>query len=170
MNYQECVNEIKQALSQIELPYDSYTVFKKRKQSDKSIKKAIIDFTLGYVDKLEEIQEINLQAQNLSFWTDVDDIKLQLTELIKFINEANYEGIKFFHSSKSAKEIFDILVKSELAILDITKEIEINFTSFKGAFDNELLTNSKRIIDEVSNLLKQIKILWEIRMEAILNF
>ncbi len=170
MKYQDCVKEIKRKLKPLELPYESYNEFDKRKASDESIKKAILSFTQGYIDQIAEIQNIILQSQMIAIWSDVDQLVAQLRDLIIFINETNYEGSTFFLSSKKEEEIFLILVESELAILDLTNELEIRLISYKDAIDSALLTNSSKIIGDISKLLKQIESLWKIRQEGILNF
>ena len=170
MKYEDCVKEIKRKLKPLELSYESYTEFDKRKQTDISIKKVILEFVQGYIDKIAEIQNIILQSQMIAIWSDVDKLVAQLKDLIIFINDTNYEGSTFFIASKKADDIFSILVESELAILDLTTELEIRLLSYRDAIDSALLTNSSKIIGDISKLLKQIQSLWKIRQEGILKF
>jgi len=170
MKYQDIVKEIKRKLRPLELPYESYVDFSKRKQSDESFKKAVLDFSQGFIDKIAVLQGIALQSQMLMIWADVDNLVAQLKDLIIFIKQTSYEGTTFFLSPKKAEDIFLIIVESELAILDLTNELEIRLISYKDAIDSALLSNSSKIIGEIRKLLKQIQSLWTIRQEAILKF
>ena len=170
MKYKDAVNEIKRKLRPMELSYESYEDFEKRKESDTSIKKIILSFTQGYIDKIAVIQNIALQSQMIMIWSDIDTLVNQLKDLIIFIKDTSYEGSTFFIAPKNADDIFLIIVESELAILDLTTELEIRLISYKDAIDSALLSNSSKIIGDISKLLKQIKSLWQIRLEAILNF
>lgn len=170
MKYNDVVKEIKRKLRPLDLPYDSYEVFDKRKQSDDSIKKVILNFTQDYIDKIAVIQNIVLQSQMLMIWGDIDTLVAQLKDLIIFLKDTSYEGSTFFLASKKVIDIFSIIVESELAILDLTTELEIRLISYKDAIDSALLTDSSKIITDISKLIKQIQSLWKIRQEAILNF
>ena len=170
MKYKDAVNEIKRKLRPMELSYESYEDFEKRKESDTSIKNVILSFTQGYIDKIAVIQNIALQSQMIMIWSDIDTLVNQLKDLIIFIKDTSYEGSTFFIAPKNADNIFLIIVESELAILDLTTELEIRLISYKDAIDSALLSNSSKIIGDISKLLKQIKSLWQIRQEAILNF
>ena len=164
------VKEIKRKLRPLELPYESYEEFDKRKDSDKSIQNAIESFIQGYIDKIAEIQNIALQSQMIMIWSDIDKLVAQLKDLILFIKNTTYEGTTFFLAPKKMPDIFLILVESELAILDLTNELEIRLISYRDAIDSALLSDSSKIITEISKLLIQIQSLWKIRQEAILNF
>ena len=170
MKYQDIVKEIKRKLRPLELPYESYTEFSKREQTDNSIKKVVLDFIQGYIDKIAVLQNIALQSQMIMIWSDIDGLVAQLKDIILFIKDISYVGSTFFISSRNDNEIFSIMVESELAILDLTTELEIRLISYKDAIDSALLSNSSKIIGEISKLLKQIQSLWTIRQEAILKF
>lgn len=170
MKYQEIVKEIKRKLRPLELPYESYTEFSKRGQTDNSIKKVVLDFIQGYIDKIAVLQNIALQSQMIMIWSDIDGLVAQLKDIILFIKDTSYVGSTFFISSRNDNDIFSIMVESELAILDLTTELEIRLISYKDAIDSALLSNSSKIIGEISKLLKQIQSLWTIRQEAILKF
>lgn len=170
MNYSDVVKEIKRKLRPLELPYESYEDFPKREQTDNSFKKAILDFIQGYIDKIAELQNIALQSQMIMIWSDIDALVAQLKDMTLFIKDTSYIGSTFFLSSKRANNIFSIIVESELAILDLTNELEIRLISYKDSIDSALLSNSSKIILEISKLLKQIQSLWKIRQEAILSF
>ena len=170
MKYNDVVKEIKRKLRPLELPYDSYEEFEKRKETDHSIQKAIELFVQGYIDKIAVIQNIALQSQMIMIWADIDKLVSQLKDLILFIKNTSYEGSTFFLAPRSKEDIFMILAESELAILDLTTELEIRLISYNDAIDSALLTDSSKIITEISKLLIQIQSLWKIRQEAILNF
>jgi hypothetical protein len=170
MNYKDVVKEIKRKLRPLELVYESYEDFERRKTSDEAIKKYIVLFIQGYIDKIAVLQNIALQSQMIMLWSDIDRLVAQLKDMNLFINNTSYEGSTFFIAQRKASEIFAILAESELAILDITTELEIRLLSYKDAIDSALLSNSSKIIGEISKLLNQIQSLWTIRHEGILKF
>ncbi len=170
MKYNDVVKEIKRKLRPLELPYESYEVFDKRKQTDESIKSVVIRFVQDYIDKIAVIQNIVLQSQMLMIWSDIDNLVALLKDLIVFLRETSYEGSTFFLASKKVEDIFSIIVESELAILDLTTELEIRLISYRDAIDSALLSDSSKIITDISKLIKQIQSLWKIRQEAILSY
>lgn len=170
MKYQEVVKEIKRKLQPHELMYEGYENLEKREKSDSSFRKEVLSFTQGYIDKIAVIQNIILQSQMIMIWADIDKLVAQLNDLILFVKDTSYEGSTFFISGRKAEDIFLIIVESELAILDLTTELEIRLLSYNDAIDSALLSNSSKIISDISKLLKQIQSLWKIRQEAILSY
>lgn len=170
MKYGDCVKEIKRKLRPLELVYEGYESLDKRQQSDDSFQKVILQFTQGFIDKIALIQNIILQSQMIMVWSDTDKLTGQLKDLIIFIKETSYDGSTFFLSGRKAPDIFLIIVESELAMLDLTTELEIRLLSYRDAIDSALLGNSSKIITDMSKLLKQVQSLWKIRTEAVLSY
>ena len=170
MKYRDVVKEIKRKLQPYELPYEGYENLEKRQDSDNSFQKVVLSFTQGYIDKIAVIQNVILQSQMIMVWADTDKLVSQLNDVKLFIKQTSYEGSTFFISGRKAEDIFSIMVESELAILDLTTELEIRLLSYQDAIDSALLSNSSKIISDISKLLKQIQSLWKIRQEAILSY
>ena len=170
MKYKDIVKEIKRKLATYELVYESYEDYDKRKITDESIKKVVSKFIRSYIDKIAEIQNIALQSQMIMIWNDIDVLINQLKDMTVFINNTLYEGSTFFLSSKKAPDTFLLMVETELAILDLMTELEIRLLAYRDAVDSALLSNSSKVIGEISKLLKQIQSLWQIRKDTIMKY
>ena len=100
--------------------------------------------------------------------SDLNQILTKIKDLRYLIDDKNsYEGSTFFISTKKATDNFEIMVQSEQAILDVTKDLNYRLKQYKDAVDSALLSNSSQLIGEMMILLKQVGSMWKIRIEAI---
>jgi len=120
------------------------------------------------MDEVSIIQAIGIQSQMIMIWSDLDQLLTKIKDLRYLINNKNpYEGSTFFISTKKAIDNFEIMVQSEQAILDVTKELNYRLKQYKDEVDSALLSNSSQLIGEMMILLKQVGSMWKIRIEAI---
>ncbi|MHA2362631.1 MAG: hypothetical protein ACXAC7_01640 [Candidatus Hodarchaeales archaeon] len=173
MKYKDAVNELKKTIKKnFNREYVSYDRgFETRKKTDILIRGLITSFIEEFMDGISEIQAIALQSQMIMIWSDLDRLMSRLKDLLYLLREEReYQGSTFFISSKKAIDHFEIMVQSELGMLDVCKQLSYRLERYREAVDSALLSDSSKLIGEIMKLLGQISNMWKIRTDTIAQF
>ncbi|MFW9928223.1 MAG: hypothetical protein ACFFD1_02410 [Candidatus Thorarchaeota archaeon] len=142
----------------------------KRKESNLLFSNWLKDSIKKLRDEIAIIKNMVLQAQMIMVWGDLDKLLTSLVDISNNLNETTYEGSTFFRSQKNIPEEVDKILNTELKIVDLMKLLLSKLSEFKDSIESALLSETSKLVLEMTNILNEISKNWIKRKEIIVEF
>ncbi len=148
--------------------YSGYQKIENREQSEKAMKKLIINELKTFSDDLKKVHDKAISDYNISIWEDIDSLLSDLEVQILKIKTLDYGDTTFFSSPKLKDLNPDYLYVLDAKLVKKLKDIEVEDSD--KSVKEEQINQTKENIKKIAKRLETVKKLYKMREKTIKEY
>ena len=165
---EEEIKKGKKYLKKTMKEYSGYKKIENREQSEKAIKKLIINELQTFSDDLKKVHDKAISNYNVLIWEDIDSLLSELEVQILKIKALDYGDTTFFSSPKLKDLNLDYLYVLDAKLVKKLKDLEVE--DLDKSIKEEQIKKTKEKIKKITKSIETVKKLYKMREKAIKEY